>query len=86
VGEGGFYVYSVSGGFTKILSSAMLPIACSCKGRFFYAEGKYTLLYTPEYQPYMISVLNGAGEINIPTEYGGLMAMETLFDKVYLFL
>lgn len=85
VGEGGLYVYSVSGGFTKILSGAMLPMACSCKGRFFYAEGKYTLLYTPEFQPYMISVLNGAGKLNIPTEYGGLTAMETLFDKVYLF-
>ena len=85
VGECGFYIYSVTGGFSKISSTAMLPMGCLCKGRIFCAESKYTLVYTPPFKPEAISLSNGGGKISIPTNYGALTAMETLFDKVYLF-
>jgi hypothetical protein len=84
-GEGGFYRYSVAGGFSKVSSGKLLPMGCICKGRLFCAEGKYTVLYTPPFQPDELAFVNGTGRISIPTDYGPLIEMATLFDKVYLF-
>lgn len=85
-GEGGLYVFSTLAGLVKLSGARMLPMGCFCGGRAFFVGDAYTVLYSSEYRPDVATVsLNGAGKITLPSEYGPLVGIETLFDKVYLF-
>lgn len=86
VGQGGLYVFSTLAGIAKLLSGRFKPTGCFCGGRAFYTQDGHTLLYSGLYEPSEVgSALDKGGSLAIPSDYGVLTGIETLFDRVYLF-
>lgn len=85
-GYNGFYMYSTLEGLVQLSSRSLKPMGCFCGGRAFYTVDGHTVLYSALYEPEKITLaLDQGGSFTIPSEYGILTGMETLFDRVYLF-
>lgn len=86
VGEGGLCVYSTTEGWKQVSEESFLPFGCFCGGRVFFVKDGRTLQYTAPFAPDSVqSALYGGGRLTIGDEDGALVALRTLYGKVYAF-